>query len=129
MYKNIALNCLTVTQRTGIDTITETRKAAPIIDPDHLDVQVPQEAGFQATKSMNISLLKELVSIEKQTRYKMKMEQFVLLFNKNADQGINSLINSNIVTFLHKSHIWLLFLDPWWAWEDCRGSPGHRGPQ
>jgi len=46
---------------------------------------------------MNIHLLRELASIEKQKNLKMRMEQFVLLFNKNADQGINYLISNNLV--------------------------------
>ena len=57
------------------------------------------ESSTQKMKTMNMTLLKELASIEKQKHLKMKMEQFVLLFNKNADQGINSLINFNLVVF------------------------------
>lgn len=47
---------------------------------------------------MNVSLMKELASIEKQKALKMRMEQFVLLFNKKADLGINYLINNGIVS-------------------------------
>ena len=57
------------------------------------------DSGSQKMKVMNMTLLKELASIEKQKHLKMKMEQFVMLFNKNADQGINSLINFSLVTF------------------------------
>ena len=55
------------------------------------------EGHSERTKSMNVHLLKELASIEKQKVLKMKVEQFVLLFNKNADQGINYLISSGLV--------------------------------
>lgn len=60
-------------------------------------VSASQMSAADRGKTMNISLLKELASIEKQKHIKMKTEQFVLLFNKNADQGINYLISSNLV--------------------------------
>lgn len=51
---------------------------------------------------MNAQLWHELASIEKQKFLKMKMEQFILLFNKKAEAGIQYLISSNLVIFLNE---------------------------
>lgn len=91
-----------MTQRTGIPTITaKKREAAGPLNLNEFASTPAQVEGYsERTKSMNVHLLKELASIEKQKVLKMKVEQFVLLFNKNADQGINYLISSGLVFLL-----------------------------
>jgi len=88
-----------IMNRTGIPTIIAKKiEATGPLNLNEFASTPAQIEGFtDRTKSMNVHLLKELASIEKQKVLKMKVEQFVLLFNKNADQGIAYLVSSGLV--------------------------------
>jgi cytohesin/brefeldin A-inhibited guanine nucleotide-exchange protein len=99
-------------ERTGIPTLGDKRRRG-VEDAYNLDrmginssmfslLASEQHQGFgrdsNVGKACNAPLIHELEKIEMQKALKMKMEQFVLLFNKDSDAGIHYLLESSLIS-------------------------------
>lgn len=103
------------TQRAGIPTLTQKKRVTnDILNLEKLGISQKKDAKGSVMQSsltesqvhpmmkppMTSKLMEAFENIQMHRLFKQNMEMFILLFNQDAERGINYLISNELVPFL-----------------------------